>query len=225
MAADVLFAMQGGHRVSSRQDLSMEEKRRSAKKLWPDRHLGCTIEQSGGSMARTRALAAALVFATIMALPAAKAEALTVRDVVELSKAGLSDDVLLALIEVDRTVFTMDTPTLKMLKDAGVSEPVIIAMIRSGRQTTAVPEEQPLESIPAPPPEPEQPPAVVVERPEPLVREVPVVVPVAVPVFITTPERRADDRGRAHPSCIHYEYWGFGGKLRPDAYAPPNACK
>ena len=57
-------------------------------------------------MARTRALTAALVFITVMALPAAKAEALTVRDVVELSKAGLSDDVLLALIEVDRTVFT-----------------------------------------------------------------------------------------------------------------------
>ena len=100
-------------------------------------------------MARTRALAAALIFTTIMVLPAAKAEALTVRDVVELSKAGLGDDVLLALIEVDRTVFTIDTPTLKMLKDAGVSEPVIIAMIRSGRQTTAVPEEQPLETIPA----------------------------------------------------------------------------
>ncbi len=176
-------------------------------------------------MGRKRALIAALLFSTFMALPAARAEALTVRDVVELSKAGLSDDVLLALIEVDRTVFTIDTPTLKMLKEAGVSEPVIIAMIRSGRQTTAVPEDQPLETIPPPPPEPEEPHVVVADRPEPIVREVPVVVPVAVPVFITTPERRADDRGRAHPSCIHYEYWGFGGKLRPDAYAPPNACK
>jgi hypothetical protein len=47
---------------------------------------------------------------------------------------------------------------------------------------------------------------------------VPVVVPVAVPVVVA-PERRP------RHACVHYEYWGFGGKLRPDAYAPPNACK
>ena len=41
--------------------------------------------------------------------------------------------VLLALIEVDRSVFTIDTPTLKKLKEAGVSETVIVALIRSGR--------------------------------------------------------------------------------------------
>jgi hypothetical protein len=186
-------------------------------------------------MGRKHAVIAALLFSTFMALPATRADALTVRDVVELSKAGLSDDVLLALIEVDRTVFAIDTPTLKMLKEAGVSETVIIAMIRSGRPTVAVPEDQPLELTPPPAVEPEAPPTVVVDPPEPLVREVPVVVPVAVPVFITTPQhrsrvhdggdQRADDRGRSHQPCIHYEYWGFGGKLRPDAYPPPNACK
>ena len=172
-------------------------------------------------MGRRLGLTTALVVTILLALPAARAEAVTIRDVIELTKAGLSDDVLLALIEVDRTVFTIDTPTLKMLKDAGVSEPVIIAMIRSGRSTPpeaqVLPEPQPVEVAPPPAVEPQ-----AVEPPQPVVREVPVPVPVAVPVavpVVVAPERRT------RHECVHYEYWGFGGKLRPDAYAPPNACK
>jgi len=181
-------------------------------------------------MRRRLGLTAAFVITILLALPAARAEALTVRDVVELTKAGLSDDVLLALIEVDRTVFTVDTPTLKMLKDSGVSEPVIIAMIRSGRSTPpepqplpeqqAVPEPQPFDAAPPPGVEPQ----VVVEQPQPIVREVPVPVPVPVAVPVAVPVVVAPERRPRH-QCVHYEYWGFGGKLRPDAYPPPNACK
>ena len=64
----------------------------------------------------------ALALLAILALTAGRAEAVTIRDLIELSKAGLSDQVLLALIEVDRGVFTIDTATLKQLKDAGVSD-------------------------------------------------------------------------------------------------------
>src|SRR4029078_9546867 len=64
---------------------------------------------------------------------AGRAEALNIRDIIELSKADLSDQVLIALIEVDRGVFSVDTDTLKKLKNEGVSDPVIVAMIRSGR--------------------------------------------------------------------------------------------
>jgi outer membrane biosynthesis protein TonB len=174
-------------------------------------------------MGRRLGLTAAFVITILLALPAARAEALTIRDVVELTKAGLSDDVLLALIDVDRTVFTIDTPTLKMLKDAGVSEPVIIAMIRSGRSTPpepqALPEPQAIEAAPAPVPEPQP-----VQPPEPAVREVPVPVPVPVAVPVAVPVVVAPERRPRH-ECVHYEYWGFEGKLRPDAYAPPNACR
>jgi len=86
------------------------------------------------------------LFATL-ALISARAEAVTIRDLIELSKAGLGDDVLLALIEVDRTVFTIDLATLKKLKDAGVSDKVIVALIRSGRSSAP-------ELVPAPPPAP-----------------------------------------------------------------------
>jgi hypothetical protein len=172
-----------------------------------------------------------LALIVFVGLGASRAEAVSVRDLVELTRAGLSDQVLLALIEVDRTVFTIDAPTLKMLKDAGVSEAVIIAMIRSGRQEPAGPLEQPIDV--APPPTAPEPQVVVIDHQEPVVREVPVVVPVAVPIYITAPRaydvsnpHTADARNRpARQPCVQYEYWGFGGKLRPDAWVPPNACK
>ena len=56
-----------------------------------------------------------------LALAPARADAITLREIMELTRAGLSDDVLLALIEVDQRVFPIDPATLKMLKDAGVS--------------------------------------------------------------------------------------------------------
>lgn len=74
-----------------------------------------------------------LTLLVVLALSAGRAEALNIRDIIELSKAGLSDQVLIALIEVDRGVFSVDTDTLKKLKNEGVSDPVIVAMIRSGR--------------------------------------------------------------------------------------------
>src|SRR5215212_833401 len=66
-----------------------------------------------------------------------RAEALTVRDVLELSRAGLGEEVLLALIEVDQSVFPIDSATLRSLKTAGVSERVIVAMVRSARTPAA----------------------------------------------------------------------------------------
>lgn len=191
-----------------------------------------------------------LALMTIVTLAAGRAEAVTIRDLIELSRAGLTDQVLLALIEVDAGVFTIDTPTLKQLKDAGVSETVIVALIRSGR-TPRVQE---------PPPPPEYPPArepeviVIDHHDEPASRPAPVVVPypVAVPVYVTVPTqarsfgiRGVSSRGDAGDdtvittfptdvgvvkarvplpaNCVNAEpvYWGFGGKLRPGSWQPP----
>lgn len=194
----------------------------------------------------------AVVLLTVIALGAGRAEAVTIRDVIELSKAGLSDQVLLALIEIDRGIFTMDAATVKQLKAAGVSDTVILALIRSGRTRPA--------QEPEPVPEPTASPAVAPE-PEVIVRYVdryvdrypdyyqppapapaPVAVPypVAVPVYIPLPTRRSSGqhtitttfptdlglvkaRVPVPPNCVKAEpvYWGFGGKLRPDAWQPP----
>lgn len=182
-----------------------------------------------------------LVLLTAVAVTAGRAEAVTIRDVIELSKAGLSDPVLLALIEVDRGVFTIDTPTLKQLKDAGVSEPVIVALIRSGRAPRVTePAPEPVNPDPAP----REPEVIVIDHHDaPAPQPVPFFVPypVAVPVYVQAPSRRftthdasitttiATDVGLVKArvpvpaNCVKAEpvYWGFGGKLRPDSWQPP----
>ena len=45
--------------------------------------------------------------------------AVTLKDIVDLTKAGLGEDVLLALIEVDGGVFDVDSATLTRLKQPG----------------------------------------------------------------------------------------------------------
>jgi hypothetical protein len=185
----------------------------------------------------------AFIVLTALALAAGRAEAVTIRDVIELSKAGLSDQVLLALIEVDRGVFAIDTATLKQLKEAKVSDAVIVALIRSGRTPLVEPQplmEPPPIYEPEPRPEPE---VIVIDHHD---APAPVAVPYPVPVYLTSPGyvtgqgrrlSREDtvtttlqtDVGlvRARlpvpPNCVKAQpvYWGFGGKLRPDSWQPP----
>lgn len=171
-----------------------------------------------------------LLSASMFFVPA-RADALTIRDLLELSRAGLGDEVLLALIEVDRPVFSIDAETIKSMKAAGVSERVISAAIRSGRSIAPQVEEPALaqSDIVAPPPEPQ---VIVIDHhdSQPVVREV--AVPVAVPVYIPVVQRNRDrDRDRDHdrardderarkgePRKAEPVYWGWGGKRRPDAW-------
>lgn len=179
------------------------------------------------------------VFALVLVMAllpgtAGKAEALTIRDIIDLTRAGLGDEVLLALIEVDGGVFTIDTPTLTQLKEAGVSEQVIVALVRSGR---ARPAEPPPVVAPEAAPEPQ---VIVIEHEQPFVQ--PVAVPYAVPVYVTVPVRRSFRTHTldvhqplipwsgfgvpiAQPGTRHREadpvYWGWGGKRRPDTWEEP----
>ena len=172
------------------------------------------------------------VLALVLSLAAGRAEAVTVRDVIELSKAGLSDSVLLALIDVDRSVFAIDAATLKQLKSGGVSDAVIVAMIKSGREARAdatpplVPEQAPMPDAPEPAPQPAAPPPV----PYPVA--VPVPIYFAVPIAAPTAALRAGDGHRdakqtapvdAAPNCQSAQVpnWGFGGNVRQ---LPP-ACR
>ena len=154
----------------------------------------------------------AMVLAVVAACWPRSAAALTVRDVVELTHAGLGEETLLALIDVDASVFPIDAPTLKTLKIAGVSERVIVAMIRSGRNSTAA-----LAAEPAPAPEmsaaePSPAPQVIVvehhdQTPQVWVREVPVAVPVYIPIRERDREgaREGPRRTREKPEPV---YWG-----------------
>ena len=166
-----------------------------------------------------------LMVVTLSMLPiTAAAQSLTVRDVLELTKAGLGDEALLALIEVQRPVFPVDLVTLKSLKDAGVSPVVIVAMIKSGRTPPPLmlPDPVELPALPAATPQ-----VVVIEHhDEPRVREVAVPVPVYIAVGRSRRDRD-DDRDSLSLPSVHRPakpaepvYWGWGGTLRPDAWKP-----
>lgn len=153
------------------------------------------------------------------------ASALTVHDVIELARAGLGEDTLLALIEVDPSVFPLDVATMTSLKTAGVSERVIVAMVRSGRGAAPAPAADyapPLEAPAAGSPQ-----VIVIEHYDrtPEIREV--VVPVSVPVYIPVARSHDVDRNDGARDAAHRPpeqggpvYWGWGGKLRPDAWQP-----
>ena len=59
--------------------------------------------------------------------------AITVDQVVALARAGVTDTVILALIDRDRTVFAIEPEQVVSLKRDGLSEKVILAMLKSGR--------------------------------------------------------------------------------------------
>src|SRR4051812_9151542 len=158
------------------------------------------LPSSGGHMPRFRHILTALVL--VLGLGASRADAITLRDIVELSKEGLSDDVLLALIEVDRSVFPIDADTIRMLKSAGVSEQVIVAIVRSGRsappqvvEPPPLPVDPPREPDPAP-----QPQVIVIDHHDAV--EVPVWVPVGVPVYVNAPRRHVQSNTQVNGGVI-----------------------
>ena len=74
-----------------------------------------------------------LLLLLLTALAPSAASAVTLQDIIALSRAGVSDPVLLALIDRDKSVFAIEADELVALKGAGVSEAVVIAMLKSGR--------------------------------------------------------------------------------------------
>jgi hypothetical protein len=143
-----------------------------------------------------------LLFVLVMTLGVSHAEAITVGEIIQLAKTGLSDEVLLALIEIESKVFPVDPDTVTTLKASGVSERVIAAIIRHGRSKPL----EPAPSAPAAPPEPApapQPQVVVIDHRDhevERVREVPVAVPVYVPVYVRAP--RHGDRRVTHAPVV-----------------------
>ena len=77
-------------------------------------------------------LATAFVFLALL-LFARPVSAVTVDQVVALSKAGVSDAVIIALLERDRTVLTIEPGQVTALKRDGLSDTLITAMLKNGR--------------------------------------------------------------------------------------------
>jgi hypothetical protein len=167
----------------------------------------------------------------------ASAYAVTLRDLVALSKEGVSDAVLIALIETDGSRFQLTPEDVRGARAQGLSDAVIIAMIRTRPLLPPVktPAAAPVAPAPvpdrepviAPPPPPQTiivqaPPVTVtqtvtqrVELPYERVEQVPVYVPVYVPVPTRPVEVKKEEP----------VYWGWGGKRRPDAWPEPVIIK
>jgi hypothetical protein len=77
---------------------------------------------------------AVLVLIVLLALTPATASAVSIQEIVALSNSGVSDEVILTLIERDNTIFTIEPDQLVALQRQGVSQAVVLAMLRSGRQ-------------------------------------------------------------------------------------------
>lgn len=164
---------------------------------------------------RARSLIVALFL--LLGPAVSQAFAVSIRDLVELNRAGLSDAVLVALIETDGSRFTLSADDIRNLKDQGLSDAVIVAMIRTrtrgaggagGAGDSQTPDE----------------PAVVVHQT--VVQNVEVQAPrheyeqpVYVPVYVAVPAKPVEVK-KEEPV-----YWGWGGKRRPDAWKEPVVIK
>jgi len=73
-----------------------------------------------------------VAFMACMAVPG-RASAVTIDEVVAMTKAGVSERVILAVIERDNSIFTIDPDQVVALQRQGLTEPVVLAMLRSGR--------------------------------------------------------------------------------------------
>lgn len=74
-----------------------------------------------------------ILLVTVLLVPAA-ASAVTVDQIVALSKAGVSEAVILALLDRDQTVLSIEPEQVVVLKREGLSDTLIMAMLRSGRE-------------------------------------------------------------------------------------------
>jgi hypothetical protein len=178
------------------------------------------------------------VFATLVLVASVRpVQAITVQELIDYH-GRLSDDILVALIESDGSVFHLTAADVVALLDRGLSEKVVTAMLRTATlaRAAAPTATGPRDAIvtPAPIETPDAEPVqefqetqetarsttapVVVnvtqkveQKVEPEVRTV--AVPVAVPVYVAVPSRPAVTR--AAPAPV---YWGFGGQRRPDTW-------
>jgi hypothetical protein len=74
-----------------------------------------------------------ILLVVLLLIPAA-ASAVSVDQIVALSKAGVSEAVILAVLDRDRTVLSIEPEQVVVLKREGLSDTLIMAMLRSGRE-------------------------------------------------------------------------------------------
>ena len=183
-----------------------------------------------------RLLAGLLTVAVCLGPAVTSAAATTIDDLMKLKTATppVSDDVLIALIESDGSVFHLTADDIPVLRQKGFSNELLVAMLvtatREGDRTVAVDTAQsPVEPVPAD----------AVDESAPLPADVTSMAPassgpgVGTPYYVQTVVIEAPRRSRGvHSSPLVAApaartapapvYWGWGGPRRPDSYPPAN---
>lgn len=179
-------------------------------------------------MRRLRPLLTAAAVVLLIAGSASRAFAVSIRDLVALANEGVSDTVLVALIETDGSRFSLGVEDIRSLRAQGVSDQVITAMLRTARPTRDNP--RPVAEIPALPQEALVVPSAPAPAPAPVIVKQSVVQHVdaparySEPVYVPYPVYVAPVR----PVEVKKEepvYWGWGGQRRPDAWKEPEPAK
>jgi hypothetical protein len=161
-----------------------------------------------------------LLLLALLALAPGYAEAVSVEDLIALSRAGLGDEVLVALVETGGSIYTLSTQQIVDLKRAGVSERVIVLMLRQGRTSGEAPQPPTASSSAAAAHDPPYgsvwqaggvpdivPPGATIAPPGPSELVVTTVVPYAVfpyPVFV----HRASRHAVGKPTVRHIDRFG-----------------
>lgn len=156
---------------------------------------------------------------------AGTALAVTTTQLVDLMKAGLSDDVLIALIETDGSTFQLSATDILALHKAGLSNAVILAMqktvlvrARPARPNAAEPagaEPSPIVQEQVVQPVGLTPSAGVINAVQTVAQNVTAspavrpVVPYAIPIYV---------RPRVEERPAPPQYWGWNGQRRPDTW-------
>jgi hypothetical protein len=95
----------------------------------------------------------ALAVAALLVLFPAAARAVTVDDLMALARAGVGSEVLVAVIDADRTIFNLTPAQIVALTQAGVPDAVLVKMLGSAKEfVDVVPEPLIVGSGPAPAP-------------------------------------------------------------------------
>jgi hypothetical protein len=76
----------------------------------------------------------AVLAALIVLMLPGTARAVTLDDIIALSKAGVSSEILIAVIDADRTIFNLVPADIVSLKKAGVPNDVIVKMLGTARE-------------------------------------------------------------------------------------------
>jgi hypothetical protein len=177
-----------------------------------------------------------LAGALLLGPAAGLASAVSIRDLVKLKAAGVSDQVLIELIKSDGSVFHLTADDVLSLRRQGLSDQVIVAMLRTATARPVETSPQPAGGAPGSGAPGENagapltahvqvdaPPAAVVnvtqtvkvEQPaEPV--PAPAVSTITIPGIFAVPLVRPPVAGPP-PQPV---YWGWGGQRRPDSWQP-----